>query len=81
MILEKVFFIQPRTGEKVPVDSSPEGNVLLYEVFKEQTGRTGEALDAIVDMDIKQFQQAPEGVVNNDFSKELKKVREEKKCW
>jgi len=74
----EVFFIQPRTGEKVPVDSSPEGNVLLYEVFKEQTGRTGEALDAIVDMDIKQFQQAPEGVANNDFSKELKKVREEK---
>ena len=73
----EVFFIQPRTGEKVPVDSSPEGNVLLYEVFKEQTGRTGEALDAIVDMDIKQFQQAPEGVVNSDFSKELKKIREE----
>tara|TARA_B100000212_G_scaffold342581_1_gene330861 strand:+ start:22529 stop:24211 length:1683 start_codon:yes stop_codon:yes gene_type:complete len=74
----EVFFIQPRTGEKIPVDSSPEGNVLLYEVFKEQTGRTGEALDAIVDMDIKQFQQAPKGVVNSDFSKELKKVREEK---
>ena len=73
----EVFFIQPKTGEKIPVDSSPEGNVLLYEVFKEQTGRTGEALDAIVDMDIKQFQQAPEGVVNSDFSKELKKVREE----
>ena len=74
----QIFFIQPRTGEKVPIDSSPEGNVLLYEVFKEQTGRTGEALDAIIDMDIKQFQQAPDGVVANDFSKELKTLREEK---
>ena len=58
----QVFFIQPRTGERIPVDDSPEGNVLLYEVFKEQTGRTGEAADAIADLDIRQFQQSPESI-------------------
>tara|TARA_R100000152_G_C6775557_1_gene204042 strand:- start:336 stop:2105 length:1770 start_codon:yes stop_codon:yes gene_type:complete len=58
----QVYFIQPRTKERVAIDSSPEGNVLLYEVFKEQTGRAGEAWDAIADLDIRQFQQSPEGV-------------------
>jgi hypothetical protein len=58
----EIFFIQPRTKEKIPIDSSPEGNVLLYEVFKEQTGRVGEAWDAIADLDIKQFQESPDGV-------------------
>ena len=67
----QVFFIQPRTGERIPVDSSPEGNVLLYEVFKEQTGRTGEAADAIADMDIRQFQQSPESM-SKSFEPEVK---------
>ena len=50
---DEVFFIQPKTGEKIAIGNSPETNVLLYEVFKEQTGREGDALDAIADKDIR----------------------------
>jgi len=70
----EVFFIKPKTKEKVPVSGSPETNVLLYEVYKEQTGRTGDALDAIVDMDIRQFQVSP--TQSKDFSSELERVRQ-----
>ena len=70
----EVFFIKPKTKEKVPVSGSPETNVLLYEVYKEQTGRTGDALDAIVDMDIRQFQVSP--TQSKDFGSELERVRQ-----
>lgn len=55
-----VSFIQPVTGEEIAIESSPETNVLLYEVFKEQTGRTGEAAEAIVNMDTESLGQLQE---------------------
>lgn len=54
-----VSFIQPMTKEEIGIGNSPESNVLLYEVFKEQTGRTGEAAEAIATMDISELQQNP----------------------
>tara|TARA_R100001460_G_scaffold66364_2_gene106747 strand:+ start:1208 stop:3292 length:2085 start_codon:yes stop_codon:yes gene_type:complete len=54
-----VSFIQPMTKERIGIGNSPESNVLLYEVFKEQTGRTGEAAEAIATMDISELQQNP----------------------
>jgi len=54
-----VSFIQPMTKEEIGIGNSPESNVLLYEVFKEQTGRTGEAAEAIATMDISDLQQNP----------------------
>jgi len=73
---DEVFFIQPKTGEKIAIGNSPETNVLLYEVFKEQTGREGDALDAIADMDIRQFQKSP--TQSKDFSLELETIRKNK---
>ena len=54
-----VSFIQPMTKEEIGIGNTPESNVLLYEVFKEQTGRTGEAAEAIATMDISELQQNP----------------------
>tara|TARA_R100001463_G_scaffold69861_1_gene123304 strand:- start:5053 stop:7095 length:2043 start_codon:yes stop_codon:yes gene_type:complete len=86
----EISFIQPRTGEKVPLENEPETNVLLYEVFKEQTGRKGEAAEAIKNMNIKQFQSAPDGksiddvrssiedqITHKDFISDLKKVQKD----
>lgn len=73
---DEVFFIQPKTGEKIAIGNSPETNVLLYEVFKEQTGREGDALDAIANMDIRQFQKSP--TQEKDFSLELETIRKNK---
>ena len=77
----ELFFIQPISGEKVPLEGNPETNVLLYEVFKEQTGRKGEALEAIKTMDIEEFQATPSTTnikelnTNKDFISDLGKVQ------
>jgi hypothetical protein len=86
----EIAFIQPKTGERVPLENEPETNVLLYEVFKEQTGRKGEAAEAIKNMNIKQFQSSPEGkniddvrssieekVTQKDFISDLKKIQKD----
>ena len=79
-----IFFVQPLTGEKVPIEGNPETNVLLYEVFKEQTGREGEALEAIKTMNIEELQRTPDvqktveretNEFDDRFTKDLKKVR------
>tara|TARA_B100000287_G_scaffold54516_1_gene47868 strand:- start:5285 stop:7408 length:2124 start_codon:yes stop_codon:yes gene_type:complete len=70
---------QPLGGAEVAIDNTPETNVLLYEVFKEQTGRTGEAADAIVNMDtesLSELQQDPFTYTSKaDFADTLKLLR------
>ena len=63
-----VSFLQPITKEKIGIESNPESNVLLYEVFKEQTGRTGEAAEVIKNMDIAELQADPTPPINSKAS-------------
>jgi hypothetical protein len=77
-------FYETIQGEKVPLEDSPETNVLLYEIFKQETGRGGEALEAIQNLDIEQFQQAPANAKFSDknpfddkFSKDLQSIRKD----
>jgi hypothetical protein len=63
-----VSFIQPITKEKISIENNPESNVLLYEVFKEQTGRTGEAAEVIKNMDIAELQADPTPPINSKAS-------------
>tara|TARA_R100001460_G_scaffold38051_1_gene72484 strand:- start:917 stop:2830 length:1914 start_codon:yes stop_codon:yes gene_type:complete len=81
-----IFFVQPLTGEKVPIEGNPETNVLLYEVFKEQTGREGEALEAIKTMNIEELQRTPNvqqtveretNQFDDKFTKDLQKIRKD----
>tara|TARA_R110002012_G_scaffold79540_1_gene202320 strand:+ start:457 stop:2349 length:1893 start_codon:yes stop_codon:yes gene_type:complete len=81
----ELFFIQPISGEKVPLEGNPETNVLLYEVFKEQTGRKGEALEAIKTMNIEELQKTPDfqqtkgtkttNEFDDKFTKDLQSIR------
>ena len=78
----EVFFVKPGTKEKVALQGEPETNVLLYEVFKEQTGREGEALEAIKNSDLQQLQIAPDqrnlGRAGDEvFAKDINKIRSE----
>jgi len=74
-----VSFIQPITKERIGIESSPETNVLLYEVFKEQTGRTGEAAEAIVNMDTESLSELQENPYKTstkaDFITDLQLLR------
>ena len=77
-----LFYVSVK-GEKIPLEDSPETNVLLYELFKQDVGRGGEALETIKDLNIQQFQQAPASAKFSDknpfddrFNKELEKARD-----
>ena len=76
-----LFYVSVK-GEKIPLEDSPETNVLLYELFKQDVGRGGEALETIKDLNIQQFQQAPASAKFSDknpfddrFNKDLEKAR------
>ena len=70
---------KPLGGREVSINDNPETNVLLYEVFKEQTGRTGEAADVITNMDtgsLAELQQDPFTYTSKaDFVDTLKLLR------
>ena len=77
-----LFYVSVK-GEKIPLEDSPETNVLLYELFKQDVGRGGEALETIKDLNIQQFQQAPASAKFSDknpfddrFNKDLEKARD-----
>ena len=76
-----LFYVSVK-GEKIPLEDSPETNVLFYELFKQDVGRGGEALETIKDLNIQQFQQAPASAKFSDknpfddrFNKDLEKAR------